>query len=473
MATNKNQEYWKIASEGSDTQTAPKGFIHTLIVVVWFLLSLAIFILGLVLIFDKNIRADDAILAIVASIGITGLIYVFAVATRTTNRTRRVLIFGLLLIIGGIVLFVMGNVLMMSLKLATGFVGIVISLFMFVDVWREIKIEAPFIGSLIWGLVYLGLSLAILFVPDGTRILSVLTGFYLVMLALNAFFESLSALFVIKPKLKRNVGISLPMIVSAFLPMALFREVNTMVKEEPDELLKLQEPDKGKEPDLIVYIHTRAGFIPGFGHCDLCYKGKVYSYGDYDEATWKFGGFLADGTLALVPPEKHIEMALKDDKKILMAYGIQLTDKLDKAVRGELDKIMSLSYQWKPKAQLAAEGEISGDPKSFTDVGSKMYLEENAELFKFKDGSKYKTYYAIGENCSEVVNDVVGKSGLRLFKLNGIITPGTYLEYLNELYETEDSIVTDRRLYMLDKNGKPFLYPLNPKEPIKLGDLSM
>lgn len=473
MADKLKFESWKIASEKGETQSQPKSGFHTFLVVVWLLLSLAILVLGLYLIFNPNLTTNEIGLSVVSVLAVIGVIYIFAVATRTTKRSIKVLLLGILLLVGAACIFFLSNALVITFRLLTGIAGIVISLFMFADVWREKVDGAPFLGSLIWGLLYLVISIAILFTHDGTRLLSIMTGLYVVMLSGNVFFEALCALFHVKPHLKKNFIITMPMAFAAFLPMAFFREINTMVKEEPDKLLKLQEPDKGKEPDLIVYIHTRAGFIPGFGHCDLCYKGKVYSYGDYDQATWKLDGFLADGVMATVPPEKHIEMALKDDKKILMAYGIKLTEDLQNQVQEKLDQIMAQAYRWKPKAELAAEGEIKADPASFKDVGSVMFLEEDAQLYKFKEGSSYKTYYALGENCSEVVNDVVGQTGIGLFKLNGIITPGTYLEYLDELYELEDSIVIDRRLYMLDENGKPVLYPLNPKDSLDLGQLSM
>lgn len=472
MADKVKYQDWHIAAEKGQTQPQPHGFIHTVMIWLLMLLSVAICVLGFVLIFNTNLTEDTKALALTSIIAVTGIIYVFAVATKTTKTPIKTLILGVLLIIGSALLYFLPGLLTLTFRVITGIIGIVISLFMFVNVWREHSVGVPWLGSLIWGLIYGGLSIAILFAQDGTRLLAILTGCYLIMLAGTVFFEALTSLFYHKPHLKKNFAVSLPMVVAACLPIAMFREVNTMVKEEPDDVLKLQEPSEGKEPDLIVYVHTRAGLIPGFGHCDLCYDGKVYSFGDYDEATWKMGGFIADGVLALIPPEKHIEMALGVDKKILMAYGLQLTPELKKQVEGKLEEIMSKAYRWKPKAELAAEGVIKADPASFKDVGSEMYRDEDAELFKFKEGSQYKTYYALGENCSEVVNDVVGNTGLRILKLNGIITPGTYLEYLDELYETDNTIVTDRRLYMLDENGRPVQYPLNPKEPVKLGELS-
>lgn len=473
MANKFDFQDWELTEGKGPKQHQPSGPLHTFILILWMLASIAFLALGLFMIFNSNLRAEDTYLGITAVLAAVGVIYIFAVATKTTHASIKTLVTAIILLIGAFIFYFFGNGVVTTFRIVAGGFGIFIALGMFANVYRQKIDGVPWFGSLFWGLVYLAMSIAILFSPDGTRLLAILTGIYLVLLAGNVFFEALTAIFFNKPHLKRSFVVTLPMAVAACLPMAFFREVNTIVKEEPDEALFLQDPDSGTEPDLIVYIHTRAGFIPGFGHCDLCYNGKVYSFGDYDEATWKFGGFLAAGTMALIPPEKHIIQALQDDKKMLMAYGIKLTPELKKKVEEKLENIMSLSYEWDPKAELAAKGKIEGDPKSFKDVGSLMYLEEDAQLYKFKEGSPYKTYYALGQNCSEVVNDVVGASGIHLFRLNGIVTPGAYLEYLDELYETDNSIVTERRLYMLDANGRPVEYPLDAKQPIKLGELSM
>ncbi len=469
-----NYQYqpWELTEKNKKSQSPPHGKRHYIVIALWILASLAVLILGLVLVFNPNLRAEDTALAISVVVALIGIIYVFAVLTRTARTTTRLLLLGALFVIGAVVVSAVPQFLTVTFRILIGVLSVVTSVFMLIDVIRLIKEDAPWFSSAFWFVLYLVLGLLILFSGDGTRILAIYVGLYLVALGLNAFLEGIGSLLFHNAKLRHNFTIILPKYIAAFLPMAFFREINMMVEEEPAEVLRLQEPAEGKEPPLIVYVHTRAGLIPGFGHCDLCYKGKVYAYGDYDEATWRLGGFLADGTMALVPPQKHLEMALKDDKKILMAYGLMLTPELEEAVQKKLDEIMSMTYEWKPEAQLAAEGLIDADPNSFKDTGSLLYLEEDATLYKFKEGSKYKTYYGLLENCAEVVNDVIGTTGLRLIQPNGIVTPGTYLYYLDELYEAEDTIVTERRLYMLDENGHPVEYPLKPGKPFRLGDLS-
>ena len=145
---------------------------------------------------------------------------------------------------------------------------------------------------------------------------------------------------------------------------------------------------------------------------------------------------------------------------------MKISEKTKNKIQKELDKILKKSYVWKPKAQLATEGLIEGPPEKYDDISSTMYLNENTDFYKFKKGSKYRTYYLLGQNCAMFANDLIGESGIKLVRLNRIVTPGTYLEYLDQLYNMKHTIVTDRKIYMLNKDGKPYLLP--PEEEIEI-----
>lgn len=53
----------------------------------------------------------------------------------------------------------------------------------------------------------------------------------------------------------------------------------------------------------------------------------------------------------------------------------------------------------------------------------------------------------------KLVDTIVGKTGIDLIKVNGIITPGAYLDYLDRLYDRGDSIVVSRTLYQDIENN--------------------
>ena len=190
------------------------------------------------------------------------------------------------------------------------------------------------------------------------------------------------------------------------------------------------------------------------GHVDICMDELVYSYGNYDDATWKMGGFFADGVMVEMDSESHIKQALEVEKKILMAYGLSLTPEHKQGAEDKLNEIINELIPWEPLAEQSEKGEIDGKPQDYNDVSSQLYKDTGARFYKFKFGNPFKTYYAMGTNCVKLVDTVVGKTGIDLLRINGIITPGAYLDYLDRLYERGDSIVVSRTLYQkIDKNN--------------------
>lgn len=137
-----------------------------------------------------------------------------------------------------------------------------------------------------------------------------------------------------------------------------------------------------------------------------------------------------------------------------MGYGLALTPEQKKGVQEQLDDLLSHVLPWEPKAEQADKGEIKGNAKDFEDVSSQLYNDAKASFYKFKQGNEFKTYYALGTNCVKLVDTLVGKTGIDLIKINGIITPGAYLDYLDRLYDRGDSIVVSRTLYQDIENKR-------------------
>ena len=77
---------------------------------------------------------------------------------------------------------------------------------------------------------------------------------------------------------------------------------------------------------------------------------------------------------------------------------------------------------------------------------TKLYKKTQAEFYRFKSG-KYKTYFVLGTNCCYLVDDIIGRSGIDNLSINGIITPGTYYDYLNRQYYYKNSIVISKEIY--------------------------
>ena len=93
--------------------------------------------------------------------------------------------------------------------------------------------------------------------------------------------------------------------------------------------------------------------------------------------------------------------------------------------------------------RLVEEGK---DVSSIHDYASRVYIHTHAEMYKFTKG-KFKTYFIAGTNCVNLADDLIRSKDLNLIDLNGLVTPGAYLAFLNTEYLKKDSIVKTRTLY--------------------------
>ena len=77
----------------------------------------------------------------------------------------------------------------------------------------------------------------------------------------------------------------------------------------------------------------------------------------------------------------------------------------------------------------------------------------------FVDG-RFKTYFALGSNCVLLADSIIGRLGTDVLSMRGLITPGTYLDYLDKEYHKKGSMVITRQFY-----------PMSMKTAQKLGVL--
>jgi len=424
--------------------------------VVWLLVAIAVFISGIIVLIDIQLAMEIIVTVVSILIFLVGIMYLASIFLKKGESKFRELGIGFLCIFGGIFTYAYPQFLKGTFSLAVGLLGIAIGFFVLLNSLKLRKDGASWIGTLIRALIYIVLGLDMAFFGTNADIFGIIFGIYLIFFSFNIFGDAMVSLMKHNDgaqKMKKHVRVSLPVIFAAFLPMRLLKKVNKLVEEEPQELLLLSEKNQKKTPDLIIYIHTREGLIPGMGHVDISMGDLVYSYGNYDDATWKMGGFFADGVMVEMEKEAHIKQALDVEKKILMAYGLALTPEHKKGAQDKLNEMVNDLLPWEPLAEQSEKGEIEGNPEDFNDVSSQLYKDTGARFYKFRFGNPFKTYYAMGTNCVKLVDTIVGKTGIDLLKINGIITPGAYLDYLDRLYERGDSIVVSRTLYQdIEKN---------------------
>ncbi|MBK5244577.1 MAG: MFS transporter [Eubacteriaceae bacterium] len=418
--------------------------------VVWLLVAIAVCVSGIILLFDVKLAWEIIEMSISGLVFVVGIMYLISVILKTSENRLKTLGIGLLCVFGGIALFATPQIIKGTFNMVAGALGMLIGFLVLLNGLKLRRDGAAWVGTLFTALLYIVLGFDMLIFANQGRLFGLIFGIYLILFSFNIFGDALVNLMGSNTgvqKIKKHVRVSLPVVFAAFLPIRMLKKVNKLVEEEPNSLLLLSDKTKKKAIDLEIYVHTREGLIPGMGHVDICMGDLVYSYGNYDDATWKMGGFFADGVMVEMDRASHIKQALEVEKKILMVYGLALTPEHKKGAQDKLNEIIKELLPWEPLAEQSEKGEINGKPEEYNDVSSQLYKDTGARFYKFRFGNPFRTYYAMGTNCVKLVDTVVGKTGIDLLRINGIITPGAYLDYLDRLYERGDSIVVTRTLY--------------------------
>ena len=280
---------------------------------------------------------------------------------------------------------------------------------------------------------------------DATNFELLLLGFYLIMLGASSlrdgfFFERIEN----NPKLKRRMRMTLPIFVTTLIPISTLRKLNKWLSNHEGQEGEVHSERKNDQTvDLEIFVHTsETSFFLAMGHVDICYQGKVISYGSYDPQSERLFGMVGDGVLFKANREKYIELCKRESQKTLFAYGLSLSEQQKKAIEERLKEIENLLIPWEPSSQLMKrrEGEIKHT------YSYQLKHEADASLYKFKS-SKYKTYFVLSTNCVLLADSIVGEAGTDILSPQGFIVPGTYQDYLDLEFKKPGGIVVSRSVY--------------------------
>ena len=280
---------------------------------------------------------------------------------------------------------------------------------------------------------------------DATNFELLLLGFYLIMLGASSvrdgfYFEKGRS----NPKLKRRMRMTLPIFMTALIPISTLRRWNEMLSTHQTEESEVHSERKNDQTvDMEIFIHaSESSFFLAMGHVDICYQGQVISYGSYDPHSERLFGMIGDGVLFKANKEKYIELCKRESQKTLFAYGLSLSEQQKKAIEEQLREIEGLLIPWEPSSQLMKrrEGEIKHT------YSYQLKHEADATLYKFSS-SKFKTYFVLSTNCVLLADSIVGKAGTDILSPQGFIVPGTYQDYLDLEYTKPSGIVVSRSIY--------------------------
>lgn len=273
-------------------------------------------------------------------------------------------------------------------------------------------------------------------------------GVYFILFALTLFADFAISLVPRerKNRMKRRIRFQLPVFVAALVPRKVLGEVNKYFETTPDidkVALNSQKPERGTA-NVEVFVHVSPDGMGSMGHVDLCIEGRCISYGGYDEKAMKLSGGIGPGVLfEHENKEEYIKLCKKQSNKTLFGFGLSLSDEEIARINQKLADIKKNTYEWMPKAHLADIGQA--EQGEYTDYGSLLYRATNARFYKFSHGS-FKYYFVLGTNCVKLADTLLGACGTDAV-VCGIISPGTYYDFLNREYVLQGGTVVSRIVY--------------------------
>ena len=212
---------------------------------------------------------------------------------------------------------------------------------------------------------------------------------------------------------------------------------------------------KEEEVQLEIFVHVSEKGMGKFGHVDLCYKNQVISYGNYDKDTRKLKEGFGSGVVFTANKKKYVPFCIEESEKTLFTFGIKLTNKEQEKIEKELEKIKDNLIEWYPAYVRDKKLKKKINEDDYKDYSSMLYKKTKAKFYKFKTG-KMKTYFVLGTNCGTLVDKILRSSGIDVLRPSGIITPGTYYDFLEREYMKKGSRVVSKKIYNKD-NIKDFM----------------
>lgn len=247
-------------------------------------------------------------------------------------------------------------------------------------------------------------------------------------------------------RFKSRIRVNLPILFTALLPKKTIGYINGLLAVDADGVLEEESFKEDEKADLEVLIHVTEEGFGTMGHGDICYKGRVYCYGNYDHLSGKLFGTIGDGVLFTVEDrDQYIRFCAKSTGDSIFAFGLKLTNQQKEAVQQSLDELFSHVQPWKPCMQKYEENNQLFD-KVPDDYASQLYQATRAKMYKFKE-TNFKTYFVLTTNCVKLADRIIRSTGIAAANPNGILSPGGYYDYFDRQYRLKNSLVISKQTY--------------------------
>ena len=248
----------------------------------------------------------------------------------------------------------------------------------------------------------------------------------------------------------KRIHLPLPPFIDALIPLSVLQKINRLGE---DKNIELDFHKKQEKVDLEIFVHVSMQGTGRLGHVDLCFDGHMVSYGNYDMDTRRLRDGIGSGVVFTCPKREYIHFCVEYSEKTIFGFGIKLSNKQKEKIKQELKHIFESLEEWKPKYVRDLENDENIKEDEYTDYASMLYKNTKAKFYKFTNG-KLKTFFILGNNCGALVDKILRSSGADVLKMRGIITPGTYYDFLEREYLKKGSSVVSKQIYNLESLRK-------------------
>lgn len=262
---------------------------------------------------------------------------------------------------------------------------------------------------------------------------------YLILYGINNITDYLVELLPIslKDKIKYHFYVPLPIIIAAITPHQLVKKINNNLILQSNK--KRNATDNIADLDII--IHLAESGTATFGHVDIAYKNKIYSYGNYNRHSRRLFDSIGDGIFMIADKEKYIEYMTEKQHRYLIIYGINLNNNqknlLEKTIENNIYKN---TISWQCDLELSKNQE-----DNYSDMSSELYKYCDASYKKVIKGVN-KKFFVFKTNCTLVAETLIRPLGRAVLPISGIITPGTYYDCLEREYNKNNSNVISKHI---------------------------
>lgn len=245
-------------------------------------------------------------------------------------------------------------------------------------------------------------------------------------------------------KLDQKIRLAVPPYLAALIPNHLMK---TLLSKDKDDVVKEQYDEIKKDIpyDMEVLIHLAPSGPAMLGHADMIYRGLVLSYGCYDPHTRRLMGTMGDGVVIIAPRNSYIKNCLENENKTLISFGIYLNVAQKEKLNKRLLEVFGNFVDFESDEVLRQKGKpYVGACDDYISRVSRT--SPTARFYKIKEG-KLRTFFVLSSNCVYFLSNLLSVVGLNMIDLSGIVSPGSYYDFLNKQFKSNKSFVVSRKLY--------------------------